>query len=157
MSLLTILSLIIMSVNLASAKDEITFWTTEVEKDRLCIQQVFEHLALSNGVRLAGRIGDPNHEINLNTPEMVATLRFYKALSRFTPPGNINWLHTRMDYLSGRAAMIIWSPFILDELSGLRKDQPVLPDIIKKEPGFLAKNTGFVTVIHGPNGSARNI
>ncbi len=305
MSLLTILSLIIMSVNLASAKDEITFWTTEVEKDRLCIQQdiargfirktgiavriipveenflaarvtaayaarslpdvlyhpidftigweragildaqsstevvaslgkdtfspgplnlvrvkngyaavpldawgqlllfrkdlfrekglsipdtwdhilkaaktlnnppkmwgfevatdpgqtytqqVFEHLALSNGVRLAGRIGDPNHEINLNTPEMVATLRFYKALSRFTPPGNISWLHTRMDYLSGRAAMIIWSPFILDELSGLRKDQPVLPDIIKKEPGFLAKNTGFVTVIHGPNGSAQ--
>ena len=34
LSLLTILSLIIMSGNLASAKDEITFWTTEVEKDR---------------------------------------------------------------------------------------------------------------------------
>ena len=132
-------------------------WGFEVATDpgQTYTQQVFEHLALSNGVRLAGRTGGPNQEINLNTPEMVATLRFYKALSRFTPPGNINWLHTRMDYLSGRAAMIIWSPFILDELSGLRKDQPVLPDIIKKEPGFLAKNTGFVTVIHGPNGSAQ--
>ncbi|MCJ7683682.1 MAG: extracellular solute-binding protein [Desulfobacteraceae bacterium] len=132
-------------------------WGFEVATDpgQTYTQQVFEHLALSNRVRLAGRTGDPSQEINLNTPEMVATLRFYKILSRFTPPGNINWLHTRMDYLSGRAAMIIWSPFILDELSGLRKDQPVLPDIMKKEPGFLAKNTGFVTVIHGPNGSAQ--
>ena len=132
-------------------------WGFEVATDpgQTYTQQVFEHLALSNGVRLAGRTGDPNQEINLNTPEMAATLRFYKALSHFTPPGNISWLHTRMDYLSGRAAMIIWSPFILDELSGLRKDQPVLPDIINKKPGFLAKNTGFVTVIHGPNGSAQ--
>ena len=132
-------------------------WGFEVATDpgQTYTQQVFEHLALSNGVRLTGRTGDPEQEINLNIPEMVATLRFYKALSRFTPPGNINWLHTRMDYLSGRAAMIIWSPFILDELSGLRKDQPVLPDIINKKPGFLAKNTGFVTVIHGPNGSAQ--
>jgi len=132
-------------------------WGFEVATDpgQTYTQQVFEHLALSNGVRLTGPIGEPNQEINLNTPEMVATLRFYRALSRFTPPGNINWLHTRMDYLSGRAAMIIWSPFILDELSGLRKDQPVLPDIMKKEPGFLARNTGFVSVIHGPNGAAQ--
>jgi len=132
-------------------------WGFEVATDpgQTYTQQVFEHLALSNGVRLAGRTGDPNLETDLNTPEMVATLRFYKALSRFTPPGNINWLHTRMDYLSGRAAMTIWSPFILDELSGLRKDQPVLPDILKKKPGFLAKSTGFVTVIQGPNGLAQ--
>ena len=132
-------------------------WGFEVATDpgQTYTQQVFEHLALSNGVRLTGRTGDPDQEINLNTPEMVATLRFYKTLSRFTPPGNINWLHTRMDYLSGRAAMTIWSPFILDELSGLRKDQPVLPDIIKKNPGFLAKSTGFVTVIQGPSGSAQ--
>jgi multiple sugar transport system substrate-binding protein len=60
-----------------------------------------------------------------------------------------------MDYLSGRAAMIIWSPFILDELSGLRRDQPVVPDIAKGEPGFLARNTGFVTIIHGPKGAAQ--
>jgi len=114
-------------------------------------QQVFEHLALSNGVRLV----DADGHLNLDTPQMLETLRFYKALSRFTPPGNLYWLHTRMDYLSGRAAMIVWSPFILDELSGLRKDQPVVPDIAKGMPGFLARNTGFVTVIQGPNGSAQ--
>jgi multiple sugar transport system substrate-binding protein len=69
--------------------------------------------------------------------------------------GNLYWLHTRMDYLSGRAAMIFWSPFILDELSGLRRDQPVVPDIAKGKPGFLAKNTGFVTIIQGPKGAAQ--
>ena len=114
-------------------------------------QQVFEHFALSNGVRLTDQSGN----VDLDTPEMVQTIEFYKALTRFTPPGNLYWLHTRMDYLSGRAAMIIWSPFILDELSGLRRDQPVVPDIAKGQPGFLAKNTGFVTIIHGPNGIAQ--
>jgi len=114
-------------------------------------QQVFEHIALSNGVRLT----DASGKVNLNTPEMVETLEFYKALSRFTPPGNLYWLHTRMDYLSGRAAMVIWSPFILDELSGLRRDQPVVPDLAKGEPGLLARNTGFVTIIQGPKGSAQ--
>lgn len=114
-------------------------------------QQVFEHLALSNGVRLTDQSG----KVDLDTPEMVQTLEFYKALTRFTPPGNLYWLHTRMDYLSGRAAMIIWSPFILDELSGLRRDQPVVPDIAKGKPGFLAKNTGFVSIIKGPKGEGQ--
>jgi len=114
-------------------------------------QQVFEHIALSNGVKLTTKEGT----LNLDTPEMVETLEFYKALCKFTPPGNLYWLHTRMDYLSGRAAMIIWSPFILDELSGLRRDQPVVPDMAKGQPGFLAKNTGFVTTIHGPKGAAQ--
>lgn len=114
-------------------------------------QQVFEHFALSNGVRLTG----PSGSVDLDTPEMVQTLEFYKALTRFTPRGNLYWLHTRMDYVSGRASMIIWSPFILDELSGLRKDLPVIPDIIKGEPGYLARNTGFVTIIRGPKGAAQ--
>jgi len=128
-------------------------WGFEVGTDpgQTYTQQIFEHFALSNGVRLT----DPSGNLNLNTPEMIQTLEFYKALTRFTPPGNLYWLHTRMDYLSGRAAMIVWSPFILDELSGLRRDQPVVPDIARSEPGFLARNTGFVTILHGPKGAAQ--
>ena len=114
-------------------------------------QQVFEHFALSNGVKLADSFGN----INLNTPEMIQTLKFYKALTGFTPQGNIDWLHTRKDYVSGRAAMIIWSPFILDELSGLRNDLPVIPDILKGKPGYLAENTGFVSTIRSLKGSAQ--
>jgi len=128
-------------------------WGFEAATDpgQIYTQQVFEHFALSNDVGLTG----PSGNINLNTPEMVQTLEFYKALTRFTPRGNLYWLHTRMDYISGRAAMIIWSPFILDELSGLRKDMPVIPDITKGEPGYLARNTGLVSIIHGPKGTAQ--
>lgn len=128
-------------------------WGFEAGTDpgQIYTQQVFEHIALSNGVALT----DENGVINLNTPDMVKTLEFYNALNRYSPPGALYWLHTRMDYLSGRAAMIIWSPFILDELSGLRQDQPVVPDIAAGTPGMLAKNTGFVAVIKGPNGEAQ--
>ena len=124
---------------------------TATDPGQTYTQQVFEHFALSNNVRLIGASG----HVNLNTPEMVQALEFYKSLTSFTPPGNLYWLHTRMDYLSGRAAMIIWSPFILDELSGLRQDQPVVPDIAKGKRGFLAQNTGFVTIIRGPKGMAQ--
>ena len=51
--------------------------------------------------------------------------------------------------------MIVWSPFILDELSGLRRDQPVVPDIAKGKPGFLSQNTGFVSAIKGRHGAAQ--
>ncbi len=114
-------------------------------------QQIFEHFALSNGVRLI----DSSGKVDLNTPEMIRTLEFYKALTRFTPRGNIDLIDTRRDYISGRAAMIMWSPFILDELSGLYKDLPVIPDIIKGKPGYLAENTGFISTILGPKGSAQ--
>ena len=49
--------------------------------------------------------------------------------------------------------MLIWSPFILDELAGLRNDAlPTCPQC-QKDPAFLAKNSGFVTAIKGPNGT----
>ena len=128
-------------------------WGFEAATDpgELYTQQVFEHFALSNGVYLTG----PDGRIRLRTAGMLETLGFYKKLAGFTPPGNISWLHTRMDYLSGRAAMIVWSSFILDELSGLRQDQPVIPDKIRGKPGYLARNTGFVTAITGPRSSAQ--
>jgi len=121
------------------------------DPDQIYTQQVFKHFALSNGVRLI----DPFGTVDLNTPEMIQTLEFYKALTRFSPRGNIHWLHTRMDYVSGRAAMIMWSPYILDELSGLRNDLTVIPDIVKGKPGYLAENTGFVSIIHGLKGTAQ--
>jgi multiple sugar transport system substrate-binding protein len=31
----------------------------------------------------------------------------------------------------------------------------VIPDVLQEEPGFLARNTGFVGAIHGPTGSAQ--
>jgi hypothetical protein len=49
---------------------------------------------------------------------------------------------------AGKAAMIIWSPFILDELAGLRDSAPptITDDPTSKE---LASKTGIVTTLKG--------
>lgn len=110
-------------------------------------QQVFEQFALSNGARLVNAC---TGEVDLDTPEFVQTLKFYKKLAGFTPPGDIYWRQTREDYFGGRQAMIIWSPFILDELAGLRDSVPVTVQGLGKP---LHQMTGVVTAIRGPLGS----
>lgn len=109
-------------------------------------QQVFEQFALSNGASL---LNPANGKVDLNTPEFIQTLQFYKKLAGFTPPGDIYWKQTREAYLSGRAAMIIWSPFILDEMAGLQDSVPVAATGEKKA---LYEMTGIVTAFQGPLG-----
>jgi multiple sugar transport system substrate-binding protein len=111
------------------------------------MQQVFEQFALSNGAHL---INSLTGEVDLNTPEFIQTLRTYKKLRSFTPPGNIYWRQTREDYFGGREAMIIWSPFILDEMAGLRDSAPVTAKGLTKP---LHESTGIVTSFRGPFGS----
>ncbi len=108
-------------------------------------QQVFEGFSLSNNARLVDAETDT---VNLNTPEFIDTLRFYKELSKFTPPGNVQQHHTKMDYLRGRCAMIMWPSFILSQICGLEGDErPLVRDLHKK--------TGFVAVIEGEQGAAQ--
>lgn len=108
--------------------------------------QVFEHFALANGVQLV----DDEGNVTLDTPEMVETLEFYKRLVEASPAGNLYWEQSRELYHAGRAAMIVWSPFILDELAGLRDDVPVtaFDDPTTSE---LAERTGFLTRLSGPS------
>jgi multiple sugar transport system substrate-binding protein len=110
------------------------------------MMQVFEHIALANGVRLVDEQGN----IAVDSPEIVETLEFYKELVEASPPGNLYWQQSRELYFSGNAAMIVWSPFILDELAGLRDNVPVTYDA-GKESGRLAANSGFVARIAGPS------
>lgn len=50
-----------------------------------------------------------------------------------------------MEFFANRVPMIIWSPFILDDLAGLRLDiMPILPD--------LHERTGLVMRFRGPDG-----
>lgn len=109
-------------------------------------QQVFEQFALSNG---AGLVNPKSGEVDLTTPEFLQTLKFYKKLAGFTPPGNIYWRQTREDYFGGRQAMIIWSPFILDEMAGLRDSAPVTAKDLRKP---LHESTGIITAFKGPMG-----
>ena len=56
---------------------------------------------------------------------------------------------TRATYFAGQAAMIVWSPFILDEMAGLRDDAlPTCPEC-SDDPAFLAKNSGLVGALSG--------
>jgi multiple sugar transport system substrate-binding protein len=79
-------------------------WGIEVGTDpaQVYTQQVFEQFALSNGARL---VNHHTGKVDLYTPEFIQTLKFYKRLAEFTPPGDIYWRQTREDYLGGRAAV----------------------------------------------------
>jgi multiple sugar transport system substrate-binding protein len=112
--------------------------------------QTFEHIALGNGCELV----DDEGEILLDTPECVAAFEFYGDLtSSYSVPGAQDVDTTRASYFAGKAAMLIWSTFVLDEMAGLRNDaKPNCPEC-KNDPAFLAKNSGVVTAIEGPDGA----
>ncbi|MGC4806226.1 ABC transporter substrate-binding protein [Micromonospora sp. DT233] len=114
-------------------------------------QQTFEHLALANNCQLT----DDSGAVRLDSPECVEAFRFYGDLIRTSSvKGAQDVDTTRATYFAGKAAMLVWSPFILDELAGLRDDaRPTCPQC-QADPSFLAENSGFVTAIKGPNGAA---
>ncbi|MFY1593354.1 ABC transporter substrate-binding protein [Micromonospora sp. WMMD737] len=113
-------------------------------------QQTFEHLALANNCQLT----DDSGAVKLDSPECVEAFRFYGDLMRTSSVRGAQDVDTtRATYFAGKAAMLVWSPFILDELAGLRDDaRPTCPQC-QADPAFLAKNSGFVTAIKGPNGT----
>jgi multiple sugar transport system substrate-binding protein len=114
--------------------------------DENFMSQVLEHVLLANGVSPVGEEGfEP-----LDEQKTVEALEFYKAIAKASPPGDLFWKQSRELYFSGKAAMIIWSPFILDELAGLRDSAPptITDDPTSKE---LASRTGVVTTLSGPS------
>ncbi len=117
---------------------------TDVNNDYT--MQVLEHYFLANGVNLVEADGS----IGLNNDAMLNALESYKKLADASPEGNLYWQQSRELYFDGRAAMIIWSPFILDEMAGLRDAAPVT---VSDDPTTreLAANTGIVTKLAGPD------
>ena len=112
-------------------------------------QQTFEHLALGNGCQLVDDAG----EVTLGSDECVATFELYNDLiTNYSVAGAQDVDTTRATYFAGEAAMVVWSSFILDEMAGLREDAlPSCPECAA-DPAFLAKNSGVVTAISGPDG-----
>lgn len=111
-------------------------------------EQTFEHVALGNGCEVV----DEDGEVTIGSEECVEALRFYGDLvSNYSVPGAQDVDTTRASYFAGEAAMFIWSTFVLDEMAGLRNDaMPSCPEC-QQDPAFLAKNTGVVTTIAGPD------
>ena len=113
-------------------------------------RQTFEHVALANGCQLVDKSG----KLTLNSAACQTSLQFYANLiKQHSVSGNQDADTTRATYFAGKASMMIWSSFLLDELAALRNDAlPTCADC-KSDPGFLAKNTGIVSAIQGPNGT----
>jgi multiple sugar transport system substrate-binding protein len=113
-------------------------------------EQTFEHIALGNNCQLVDDAG----EVTFDSAECVEALEFYGQLEQqYSVSGEQDVDTTRAQYFAGKAAMIIWSTFILDEMAGLRKDALPTCAECRKDPAFLAKNSGVVTAIEGPSGS----
>ena len=117
--------------------------------DENFMSQVLEHVFLANGVSPVGSGGFAP----LDEAKTIEVLDFYKKLAKASPPGDLYWAQSRELYFAGDAAMIIWSPFILDELAGLRDSAP---PTINDDPTSteLASKTGIVTNFSGPSNEA---
>jgi multiple sugar transport system substrate-binding protein len=120
------------------------------DPDAVFTQQTFEHFALANGCHLVDVAGN----VQVGSSNCVEAIEVYARLAAEYGPGGIqDAASTRAAYFAGEAAMLVWSPFILDEMAGLRDD--ALPDCseCESDPAFLATHSGFVPSFRGPHGS----
>ncbi|MEA2270440.1 MAG: multiple sugar transport system substrate-binding protein [Solirubrobacteraceae bacterium] len=112
--------------------------------------QTFEHVALAAGCQVV----DDQGRIRLTSPRCEEAFRFYVDLARrYSPRGFQDVDATRETYFAGKAAMIFWSPFLLDAMAGLRDDAvPTCPQC-RRDPAFLAKNSGLVGALVRDDGA----
>jgi multiple sugar transport system substrate-binding protein len=110
--------------------------------------QVFEQVAMSNNAWPF----DSDGNVTMNTPEMIAALKFYTELQRCAIPGPQYWQGAREAYELDQSGMLFYSTYIMDDLvegSGLDSGGNV--QIAVED---LAKKTGFAAKMEGPNGNA---
>ncbi len=125
---------------LNNPKENIYGLVLGTDPQQIYTQQTFEHIALSNNVRILNDVG----HITINPDRLKESLKFYQELTAFSPPGNNSWREARKYYLTGRAAMIFYSPYIVDDIAGFADDYRPAKD--------LAENTNLVSSIKGPHG-----
>jgi multiple sugar transport system substrate-binding protein len=111
--------------------------------------QSFEHIALAAGCQLV----DDSGSVSLDSPACRRAFGFYAGLARrYSPGGKQDVDTTRDTYFAGRAAMILWSPFLLDAMAGLRDEaKPTCPEC-RRDPAYLARHSGLVGPLQGPGG-----
>lgn len=113
-------------------------------------QQTFESLALGNNCQMV----DSKGTVTLADKACKDSFALYGQLAQHdSPQGTQTVDSTRATYFAGQAAMTIWSTFLLDELGGLRKDALPTCKQCQKDPTWLARNTGIITAVQGPDGS----
>jgi multiple sugar transport system substrate-binding protein len=111
--------------------------------------QTFEHVALAAGCQVV----DDQGRIRLTSPRCERAIRLYVELARRYSPREIQDVDTtRETYFAGRAAMIFWSPFLLDAMAGLRDEARPTCRECRDDPAFLAKNSGLVGPLQSGDG-----
>ncbi len=107
----------------------------------------FEHVALASGCQLVDAGGD----VTLTSAKCRRAFALYVELARKYSPGGVQDVeNTRDTYFAGKAAMILWSPFLLDAMAGLNDEAvPSCPQC-GDDPAYLAKHSGLI----GPLASA---
>jgi multiple sugar transport system substrate-binding protein len=111
--------------------------------------ETFEHVALAEGCQMVDDAG----EVTFDSPECVEALRWYGDIaSNYSVEGAQDVDSTRGTYFAGRAAMMFWSPFLLDGMAGLRDDTKPSCKQCKDNTAFLAENSGLVGPLAGSAG-----
>ncbi len=109
--------------------------------------QIFEQVAISNDAWPF----DAEGNVTFDTPEMIAALDFYAGLQRCAMPGPQYWRGARESYELDQSGMLFYSTYIMDDLvdgSGMEGGGKV--ELVEG----LAGNTGFASMMEGPNGAA---
>jgi len=109
-------------------------------------RETMEHIGLANNCQMFD-----GADVALDSKECVNALSIYQKLAEASVPGDQNVESTRAAYLAGDAAMVIWSPHLLDEIANLDANFPVSAKENAENPDFLAQNTGIVGPMTGPD------
>jgi multiple sugar transport system substrate-binding protein len=111
--------------------------------------ETFEHIGLAEGCQLVDAAAD----VTFDSPECVEALRLYAELAQEYSPGGVQDVDsTRAAYFAGRAAMLFWSPFLLDGLAGLSDENRPTCEECRQDPAYLARNSGLVGPLAGSTG-----
>jgi multiple sugar transport system substrate-binding protein len=109
--------------------------------------ETFEHIALAAGCQLVAASGD----VTLDSKPCRRAFALYVELAREDSPGGVQDVErTRDTYFAGKAAMILWSPFLLDAMAGLNDEAAPSCPQCRENRAYLAEHSGLI----GPLASA---
>ncbi|MBK4420356.1 extracellular solute-binding protein [Enterobacter hormaechei] len=76
-------------------------------------EQTFSQFALSNHANVFNADG----KVTVNSPEMLASLNYYRDLSRYTMPGSNNVMEIKDAFMNETAPMAVYSTYILPAIA----------------------------------------
>ncbi|WP_159566852.1 ABC transporter substrate-binding protein [Budvicia diplopodorum] len=72
-------------------------------------EQTFSQFALSNGANVFDAAG----KVTVNSPEMLASLNYYRDLAQYTMPGSNDVMEIKDAFMNGTTQMAVYSTYIL--------------------------------------------